>query len=948
MTLWERLDEWFEGRLRLRTGERGPTLLLLAGCFCSVGAFVVSRATRDALFLSRFSTHGVPWLYVASAASVALVGVGFARLTARVRPDELGPVMGVLLAASLAFFRLLLAWDRPWVYAFLWVWVDIAGALAMIQFWSVANDVHNTRTARRTFVWIAAGGTLADVAVGFVVSRVAPFTGVENLLWLGALLFAAGGLLPAAAAVRVRPTLARTNRAGHQSLRGASLLASPYLRAVAGLTVLAFLAVTFVDFQFKASAAARFGGNPVAMASFFGTFHAVAGAVGLVVQLAFTAHLLDRLGVAASLSVLPLALGGTSLLATLSPGLATASLAKGSDHAIRFSVTESASQLLFLPLAPGRRQEAKAFIDGTVRPATVALSGVLLALWNPSSPGLVALAAAALSAVWLAGLARLEPEYLRSLRQGLPSPPLAPGPLPPSEQEALRVALASGDPAAAEAAFDLASAYRASVGAEAAALLASGVSHLRARACGYLARAGERRFAMAVLERIDDADAEVRVAAARSFCALARGDELRAVEPLLSHPDPGVRADAAAALVRGGEDDAARLGRATLEALASSEELSERQHAARAIGLAGSTELLPQLAELLDDPSAPVRKEAIQAAAALRAPEFIPALVRGLADRNVSEAASEALGAYGPGIEGPLRDILADPQAPTAVRRAIPRAMGRLATPAAAAALGAHLDEPDAKLRRAVDRALSSVARSHPDIPLDTGRLRRACLVELEKGYRALAAAEALGLDPAPHRRVPRGLEAASVALALALAERADRAGRRATGLVALIHPEAELGPVLLALDDGTPAHRAGALEILDHVLEPRLRRLLVPLLDGRSRTARLREVSGVLRLPRRTRDAWLPALAADEDDWIAAAALHHAAAGAIPLPGSALASLLEHPTAFVREAALAAAIRLFPPTAREVACRQAAADVNPAVRALAMRAMGYAPEDAP
>jgi len=946
MTLRERLDEWFEGRLRLRPGERAPTLLLLAGCFASVGGFVVSRSARDALFLARFSTHGVPWLYVASSASVALVGVAFARVTARIRPDELGPVLGVLLAASVAVFRLLLAADRPWSYALLWVWVDVAGALIMIQFWSVANDVHNARTARRTFVWIAAGGTLADVAMGLAISRLAPLTGTENLLWLGAALFLAGGALPAAAAARVRPTLART-RAAHQSLRGAGLLASPYLRAVTGLTVVAFLAITFVDFQFKASAAARFGGNPVAMASFFGTFHALAGAAGLLVQLAFTAHALDRLGVAASLSILPLALGGTSLVATLSPGLLSASLAKGSDHAIRFSVTESASQLLFLPLAPGRRQEAKAFIDGAVRPATVALAGVLLAVWGPSSPALVALAAAALAALWLAGLARLEPEYLRSLRQGLPSPPLAPGPLPSTEQEALRVALASGDPAAAEAAFDLATAYRASVGTEAAALLASSSPHLRARACAYLAHAGERRFAMPVLERIDDSDSEVRIAAARSFCSLARGDELRAVEPLLSHPDPGVRADAASALVRGGEEEASRLGRTTLEALAASEELSERQHAARAIGLSGSTELLPQLAELLDDPSALVRRAAMRAAAVLRAPEFVPALVRGLADRHVSEAASEALGAYGPGIEGPLRDILSDPQAPAAVRRAIPRAMGRLATPAAASALGAHLDEPDDKLRRAIDRALSSVARSHPDIPLDTSRLRRACLVELEKGYRALAAAEALGLDPTPQRRVPRGLEAASVALALALSERADRAGRRATGLVALIHPEAELGPVLLALDDGTPTHRAGALEILDHVLEPRLRRLLVPLLDGRSRSARLREVSGVLRLPRRSRDAWLPALAADEDDWIAAAALHHAAAGGIALPGSALASLLEHPTPFVREAALSAAIRLFPPTAREVACRQAAADVNPAVRALARRAMGYAPEDA-
>ncbi|HVP66584.1 MAG TPA: HEAT repeat domain-containing protein [Anaeromyxobacteraceae bacterium] len=948
MTRREMLDEWLEGRLRLRPGELGPTVLLLAGCFCAVGAFVATRSARDALFLARFATRGIPGLYVASSVAVALVGMAFSRLTGRARPEELGPALGVLLAASFAAFRLLVPYGSTWVFRALWVWVEVAGALTVIQFWSVANDVHDARTARRTFVWIAAGGTLADVAVGLSVARLAPRVGTDNLLWLGAALFLAAGALPAAASARVRPTLVRTRRGGHRAIHGAGLLGSPYLRAIAGLSVVAFVAITFVDYQFKAAAAARFGGDTVEMASFFGSFHALAGMTGLLVQLAFTAHVLDRLGVAASLSVLPLALGGTSLLAALSPGLLTASLAKGADHAVRFSVTESASQLLFLPLAPGRRQEAKAFIDGAVRPATVALAGVVLAVWGPPSPGSVALAAAALAAIWLASLARLEPEYLRSLRQGLPSPPLAPGPLSAGEQEALRGALAEGDPAAAEAALDLASAHRAAVGAEAAALLASASPRLRARACAYLARTAERRFAMAVLERIDDADGEVRISAARSFCALARGDELRAVEPLLSHPDPGVRADAAAALVRGGEDVAARSGRATLEALATSDELAEREHAARAIALSTSPDLRPLLADMLDDPSAVVRRAAVRAAAELRAPEFVPALVRGLADRHIRDAASEALGAYGPGIEGPLRDVLSDPLAPPAVRRGIPRALGRLATPAAATALVEHLDEPDAKLRKAVDRALGAVVRGHPELPLDVGRLRRACLVELEKGYRALAAAEALGLDPVPHRRTPRGLEAASVALALALAERAASAGRRAAGLVALIHPEADLAPVLLALDDGTPAHRAGALEILDHVLEPRLRRLLVPLLDGRSRSARLREVSGILRLPRRTHDAWLPALAADEDDWIAAATLHHAAAAGIQLPAAALASLLEHPTAFVREAALTAAVRLFPPTAREVACRQTAADPHPAVRALSRRASGQPTEGAP
>jgi hypothetical protein len=932
------LDRWLEERLRLRRGERLPTVLLFLGCFSAVGGFIVARAARDALFLSRFSTRGLPWLYVASAAALIVLGTAYSRLSARVRPDELGPMLGAAVGASLAAFRLALDGSGSFMVGALWVWVEVAGALAVLQFWNVANDVHDARAARRLFAWIAAGGATADVVLGFAISRLVPGIGAEGLLWVAAFLFVAGGFLPAAASARTLPALARARPRPRSALRGAGLLASPYLRAVAGLTVLAFLAITFVDYQFKAAAAARFGADEEAMAAFFGFFHAAAGAVALFVQLLFTARALDRLGVGASLSILPVALGGGSVLAALVPGLSGASAAKGADHVFRYTVTESVSQLLYLPLAPGRRQEAKAFVDGVIRPATIALAGVLLAAWAPRSTAPVALGGAALAVLWLVGLARLEPEYLRSLRQGLRSPPRHPGALPPSELAALHRALASQDEAAAEIALEVAGAARAPVGSDVAPLLDHRSPRLRAAACTFLARAGERRYAMAVLECIEDPEPEVRVAAARAFAALARGEELRAVEPLLLHPQAAVRAEGAAALVRGSEPEPARAAKAALETLAGSDEPAEREQVARAVGLAGSAELVPLLVPLLDDPSALVRRAALRAAAALRAQGLVPSLVRALADRRTAEVAAEALGAYGPGIEGALRDVLADPQAPAEVRRCIPRALGRLATPAAAAALAEHLDEPDARLRRAVDRALAAIARANPDVPLDRERLRRACLVEIEKGYRALAAAEAMGLEPSPRRGLPPPGGATSAALAVALAERADRAGRRATGLVALLSPGSDLDPVLLALDDESPGHRAHALEILDHVLEPRLRRLLVPLLDGRSRAARLREVEGVLRLPRRGAAAWLPALAADEDDWVAASALHHAAAIRAGLTASGVLGLLAHPSPFVREAALVAAVRLLPEEAAREACRRAAGDAHPALRALARR----------
>jgi hypothetical protein len=218
----------------------------------------------------------------------------------------------------------------------------------------------------------------------------------------------------------------------------------------------------------------------------------------------------------------------------------------------------------------------------------------------------------------------------------------------------------------------------------------------------------------------------------------------------------------------------------------------------------------------------------------------------------------------------------------------------------------------------------------------------------MERAYRVLAAAEALGLDETPFRRegaslLPtRGGRQASALLAGALGERVDRAAERVCLLLGIVYPGAELDLVQLNLRDPSPARRANALEILDAVLDKRTKRRLVPLLDDRPREARLREGASYFSIPRLEGRAWLEALLGGESPWIATTALGFAVEEGLPVPRAGLDALLGHDAPFVREAALLAAQRLWPEAERESAARRLANDPYPPLR---VRARALAPE---
>lgn len=955
-----KLDRLLEAGFRLHPGEIWPTLLMFSMSLATVGAFIVGRSVRDTLFLTGVPVSRLASMYVWASLAVAATGALYARVATRVRIDRLVIGTSLLFAASVVVARLALPLGGPVLHV-LYVWVEVAGSIAILQFWTFANEVYDSREARRLFGLIGAGGMLANVVVGFAISGLARRIGAENLLYLCAALFAASAALV--------PLLSRgvgARSPAHPARiappppgpAGVRLWGSAHLRIVAAIVFLTFLTTTLVDYQFKTQAAATFGQARDAMVGFFGTFFGVAGIAAVAVQLAVTTRLLEKLGVVGALAVLPMALGLSSSAVVVAPALLTVTFAKGAENVFRYTVNEATTQLLYLPLPSRQRRQAKTLIEGVLRPGTIAAAGLALAFFRPAGGSVVPFAAAAVcgAVLWLGALLHLRVEYVQALRQNLKRRLVefsgAPG-LPPGAADLLRRALSSPLAAEVESALELVRTLPEDLSAEVGPLVSHGNPRVRYLACEYLGRSGDLRAAAGILGCFEDADPAVRASAIRAYCAIARDRAVRSVRPFLSAPEPAVRAAAVAGMIRHGGLDGILVAAEPLKQLLASPEPSWRLQAARVLAAINVRSFYQPVLDLLADDDLSVRRAAIEAAGVMRSPELVPALVYRLARRETARAAADALAEHGPGIERLVAKVLSQPGEDPEIRRSAPRVLGRLATAEAVRLLTEYLDDPDPALRRNADQALARAIRAHPELAVDEVRIHGACLQEMERAYRALAAAEALRLpdDPFPRRiipspagRPPRGREGATALLGSALRERVDRGTERVCLLVAVVHPGAELDLVQANLRDPSPRRRANALEILDNVLDKALKRRLVPLLDDRPREARLREGGGLYRLPRLDAAGWLAQLLGDESPWVTAAAAWHCGESGMSALGARLRELLGHRAPFVREAAFMALERLGGPGLAEAAHRVAAdpfAPLGARARALLETAAG-------
>jgi ATP/ADP translocase/HEAT repeat protein len=844
---------WLLRTLKVRDGEARRVFALAGYLVLTVATFITGRIQRDSLFLSAFSKEDLAYMYMSVAVMVPVPAFLFGLIADRFRRDRL--LVGTLLTTVvlMGVMWALLTTKHPWSYIVLYNFVEVYGTFLILQFWTFAGDIFSSREAKRLFPIVSAGSVVAGMLCGVVISGLVKAIGTESLLLAQMLSLSSAAALiawigrtersrlrEAAARGQTRPTPG-TKSAWGMSSPAASVLHSKHLKIIAGMTVATFVTVPLVDYQFKVLVKEHFTTNAVvdtdAVSSFMGLFSAVTGALAAVMQLGVTGRVLARFGVVTALLVLPITLlfGLASHFLSLLPAFIAVSFTKGAENGFRYSIYDATMQVLYTPVPTHVRGRAKTFIDGIVKPMAGGLAGAAMVLLvGPLKLPLKALAVVSFVLVlaWIGLVLLIRREYVRELLGTLrrrrlefsdKSLVIADGPT----VELLRERLRSSDPSSVRDALEL---CRRVHGHDLTASLEPLFDHpepdLRARSLEIVAD----KQGNADHERIErlfaDDDERVRAAAIRAYCAILGEASLKAVEPQLASTSASVRGAAVAGLIRYGGLEGILHAADDLKAMLTSEREDVRYASALVLREIQIRSFFRPVQRLLGDPSMRVRNAAIAAAGAMKVVELVPSLIYMLRKRETSRAASMALSAYGEDVLDVLCRVLLQPRENPELRRAVPRILERIGSPAALDALVGALAIGDPDTRTEVARAAGRL-RDKLQVTLEEDRIRKLIDDEIGRHYQLLAIVQDL-----------RDMGDATTGLLYDALEARRR--KSLTGifrLLAIVHPLKAIETVDANLGSMSPVTRSNAVEVLDNLLDGDEKLRLLPIVEDSAET---------------------------------------------------------------------------------------------------------------
>ncbi len=913
---------WLERLLALRSGDLGLGLLFFSYYFLVISAYTSGLVARDSLFLAHYRATQLPYVDIGCALLVGALMAAYIPLTRRA--GMCNSLVGSLaiFAGCAAFFGWAAHYHHEWkwLYPALYVWVGVFGALATAQVWTLANCFLTTREAKRLFGLIGGGGILGGIFSGFYANAVSKHYGTESLLMTITFFLAVSPLLVIViwSKRKKQPTQAQEAeeplpRQGPRNLlEGFRMVRnSPHLRAIAILIGLSSIVTTAAGWQFKAIAK-EYLVEKDALAAFFGAFYGCTGILSLLMQVLLTSRFLRHFGLGVALFALPITLMGGSVGMLVWGTLWAATMLNGSNKVLRYSIDSSAMQLLYLPVPNTIKMQVKTFIDSVMWRLGDGLAGLTLLIFATFlhfTPSQVSWIVLVLLGLWITTAYRARRQYVTTLREGIQqyrmaSDPKTDGKAGPSLSSIMQTNLRSADPQEVLSAMNqLETTIQPKTPLLVRGLLDHPSKDVRQKALSILGSAGDKVALPQVQHLLEDENIDVRGKALSFLGHLAPVDPLACVHDLSLFPQSSIRAGIVSFLVNSREPQNVETARLMLDAMVREEGADGQKARLASARLLGS---LPdyfeeQLRILLDDPEIEVESAAIKTVGKLRQRRFIPHLLQRLSDPRVQPVVIKALAKFGDGIVGTLSDYLSDHSLDVELRRSIPAVLVRIGTPEAARVLTESLLEGDTVLRLSIISSLNKLRRSRPEVELDASMIETVLAAEIMGHYRSYQILGTLGGQ----------LEGGDI-VGVNFRESINQEVERIFRLMQLLFPRHDLHSAYFGLQSNDLVVHDNALEFLDNILKPQVRRLLVPLLDSDVSTAdRVRIANRVVGAKVESRDEAVQALMHSQDPWLESRGAYAIGALGIKSLEPELDKHLDDSDALLQEAARQAKARL-------------------------------------
>ena len=754
------LRQWLTRLAPIYPGEGRVVVLCLAVNFLAVTGIMFGRNARDSLFLVYFGVQYLPYMYFANAASLILCSLAYTTLVDRFERGRFLGGISLLFIASLVASRVVLLGlhqrEHSWFFPVLYMVSQIIWYFSLMQFWTFVGDLFDTRQAKRIFPFLAIGALLGMVSVGLFSKQLVRALGTENLLLVWAGLIFAGTALAAYIYRRHRPAREPAHRdpasipravkpSEWQKIREGfrEVGREPLLRSMAGYILLMWTVYAVVDFCFNKTMRARYP-NPNDLTTFFGIFIGIQGFLCLAIQLFLVRPVISRLGVGKTINFHPgFLMAGTAWM-SVQYGYASVLTTKLGDASMLYTFSDSSYQLLYNPVPPDRRARVRGFIEGYIRPLSLAAAGGLILLGNSYLKPIVvnsgreisvgqqlSWGAALLSLVWLGVALTANRGYIRALLQNLQAGSLALRQAAasalqkmqdPSSLAVISETLRGADPGRVMAAIHFLENFPGDhVNDSLLPLLTHADPRVRATAVSALGRRAGARYADRLMPLLSDSDPRVRANVVEALAAVQDPALLEKVQPLLDDPSTRTRVNTVLTLAAIQGATVAAQSLPMIRELAHGDEPA-RSTATYALGRLPLDESLDLLTGLLNDSQLRIRCEAAQALGRIGTARVIPPLIEALAGpaelrHDVRRALAAILTRCGATcIQEMVQAALGSER--VEIRSELADVLGRLKDPVVIEPLVKLLKDPEWRVRWKVLKSFEKVAR---DLSLPEG-----------------------------------------------------------------------------------------------------------------------------------------------------------------------------------------------------------------------------------
>ena len=943
---------------QLQPEEVGRVTWMFFYSFWAVGAFVLGRIVRDTLLLSLPPEKGLaqlPLLMGGSALSVSLIAYLYSRYAQRLRRDKMiMAVNGLLTLALLLLYALLCILPRayhPPILQANYLYIEVMGALQVIQFWTLASELFDARSAKRCFAIVGGGAVLANLLAFGLRPLLGYFAQPFHLLLLVAAMMLLcilvvwrlglrdSVLLDALFMRQQSQPIARSKRmasAIRVSADTERISTDPHLRHIAILVFLTFFSTTLLDYQFKAIAAQTYRDAEL-LGAYLSSFYGITGILACAMQFVFANRILGAWGIRNALLFLPLTLLGGSLSFAFSPwllsGIVAVTLMKGSENVLRYTLYDVSLNLLYIPVSSSLRARAKAFLDGILKPASIGLCALFL--WYASRAGWevrhLSWIAVGCLGLWIAVIFRGYRAYLVTLASSLRRERLPLGSLASQLEGEAAVAvfhriLREGDAAEIRDALGLMQHLSLKVldEKELALLLKRPEAEVQIALMRLLATQGGRYGQQAIRLSCEHKDASVRAEAILALCASVGQEAVSLATQALREPALAVRSASIVGLFRHGGLDGILAACSDLKAMLEATDALERQEAASILARLAIRDIYQPLHALLHDAEPSVQQAALHAIGRLRPKAFLPLLLDALQKPLLARSASRAIIQYGEEAYPLLKEHLLNPQS-APIHNAILRCLAALDLPDVPLLLLERLALSSLPLHQATLRAFQRIHQRHPLQRSEYTRLHKLIeqtLIHYARWFR--------------HRRALHDILGEEERLFQSIDEQIALLQRQILTLLDLCFQGKKIDLIIQQYLAEDTRKRANALELLDNILQshPLLRRQILALLEGGAALERV--VASLCPMPLVEEEPLLAWFAHQDSPWLASC-LVMALLEREPLRGEERwESFSQHPASLVRETTVFAAIRFLPPEQALSIAEAALGDPEPFVQAYA------------